>query len=95
MSELPFQRRVERQAVRVQARLEAGIGDRWIPTVVTVVLATVIIWSGLAKLNSLNTGIDLGAYSQSLWLLSEGKQPEASLFGTDVHLLKLHWASVS
>ncbi|MCP3988811.1 MAG: DUF2079 domain-containing protein [Actinomycetia bacterium] len=94
MSELPLRRRVERQAVRAQARLEAGIGDRWIPTAVTILLAAVIIWSGLAKLTSLDTGIDLAAYSQSSWLLSEAKLPKASLFGTDVHLLELHWAFV-
>lgn len=94
MSELTFQRRLERQVVRQQARLEAGVGDRWIPTAVTLGLAAVIIYSGLAKLNSLETGIDLAGYSQALWLLSEGKVPQASLFGSDVHLLELHWAFI-
>lgn len=70
------------------------MGDRWIPTAVTIVLAAVLIRSGLARLNSLDTGIDLAGYSQALWLLAEGKMPEASLFGSDVHLLELHWAFI-
>ena len=80
--------------MQIQARLEAGIGDRWIPTVATVALAFVIIQPALAKLQSLDTGVDLAAYSQSLWLLSDGKMPQASLFGSEVHLLELHWSFV-
>jgi uncharacterized membrane protein len=83
-----------RQLVRVQARLDAGVGDRWIPTMVTVALAATLAWSGLAKLSSVDTGVDLAAYSQGLWLLSEGLMPEASLFGSDIQLLELHWAFV-
>lgn len=94
VSELPLQRRLERQIVRQQARLEAGVGDRWIPTVVTVILAVVIIRSALARLTSLETGIDLAGYTQALWLVADGKVAEASLFGTDVHLLELHWAFI-
>lgn len=94
VSELPLRRRLERQVVRAQARLEAGIGDRWIPTVLTLVLGAVIIRAGLDKLVSLNTGVDLAAYTQSVWLLGEGKLPQASLFGTGVHLLELHWAFI-
>ncbi|MEL7207387.1 MAG: DUF2079 domain-containing protein, partial [Actinomycetota bacterium] len=94
MSEVPFQRRLERQLIRQQARLEAGIGDRWIPSLVFLVLAGVLIRAGLDRLESLDTGVDLAAYSQSLWLLSEGKMPQASLFGTDVHLLERNWAFI-
>lgn len=94
MSEVPFQRRLERQLIRQQARLEAGIGDRWIPSLVFVALATVLIRAGLDRLHALDTGVDLAAYSQSLWLLSEGKMPQASLFGPDVHLLERNWAFI-
>ncbi|MGF1599512.1 MAG: DUF2079 domain-containing protein [Acidimicrobiales bacterium] len=94
MSELPLQRRFERQVVRFQARLEAGVGDRWIPTLISIGLAVVIIRSGLARLAGYGSGIDLAGYTQSVWLLSEGKVPEASLFGTGVHLLELHWSFI-
>ena len=94
MSELPLQRRFARWVVRSQARLEAGVGDRWIPTAVTAGLAFVMIKTGLAKLSSIDTGIDLAGYSQALWLLGQGKMPKASLFGTDVHLLELHWSFI-
>lgn len=94
VGELPLQRRLERRLVRVQARLEAGVGDRWIPTTTSLVLALVIASSGLAKLESLDTGVDLAGYSQALWLLGDGKIPEASLFGSDVHLLELQWSFI-
>jgi uncharacterized membrane protein len=94
VSELPIQRRLERRVIRYQARLEAGGGDRWIPLAVTVVLAAVIIQAGLAKLTALDTGTELAGYSQATWLLSEGKMPKASLFGSDVHLLQLHWSFI-
>ncbi|MEM9894363.1 MAG: DUF2079 domain-containing protein [Actinomycetota bacterium] len=94
MSEVPFQRRLERQLIRQQARIEAGAGDRWIPTVVVVLLGAVLIRAGLDRLDALDTGRNLAAYSQSLWLLSEGKMPEASLFGPDVHVLERNWTFI-
>jgi uncharacterized membrane protein len=94
VSDLTARRQLTRRLVRTQARLEAGLGDRWIPTVVTGLLAFVIIQTSLAKLHSVDTGIDLAGYSQALWLLGQGKMPEASLFGGDVHLLELHWSFI-
>ncbi|MEM8925307.1 MAG: DUF2079 domain-containing protein [Actinomycetota bacterium] len=94
MSDLPIQRRLERQLIRQEARLEAGAGDRWIPTLTTLLLAFVFVRSGLARIRSLDTGLDLAAYSQSLWLISEGKLPQASLLGTGVHLLELNWSFI-
>jgi uncharacterized membrane protein len=94
MSEIPFQRRLSRLTVRTQARMEAGVGDRWIPNVVTVVLGFALVNTSLARLHSLGTGVDLAGYSQALWLLGQGKMPRASLFGTNVHLLELHWSFV-
>ncbi|MDH3680583.1 MAG: DUF2079 domain-containing protein [Acidimicrobiia bacterium] len=94
MSELPLQRRFERQVVRLQARLEGGVGDRWIPWTATAALAFVLVWTSLARVESLKTGIDLAGYSQALWLLGQGKMPQASLFGTEVHLLELHWSFI-
>ncbi len=94
MSELPIRRRVNRLTVRTQARLEAGAGDRWIPTLVTIGLAAALVEASLARLRSLGAGIDLAGYSQALWLISQGKMPKASLFGSDVHLLELHWAFI-
>lgn len=94
MSELPLQRRVSRWTVKTQARLEAGAGDRWIPPLVTLTLALVLIETSLARLRSLDTGLDLAGYSQALWLLGQGKMPKASLFGTGVHLLQIHWSFI-
>ncbi len=94
MSELPLQRRFERRVVRFQARLEAGAGDRWVPNLITLALLFVLVWTSLAKIQSLETGTDLAGYSQALWLIGDGKMPKASLFGTDVHLLELHWSLV-
>jgi uncharacterized membrane protein len=52
------------------------------------------VQAGLAKLSSLDTGIDLAGYTQATWLLGEGKMPKASLFGPDVHLLELDWSFI-
>lgn len=94
MSELPLQRRFERRAVRLQARLEAGAGDRWLPGLLTLALGSVLTWTSLAKVRSLDTGVDLAAYAQATWLIGDGKMAQASLFGTEVHLLELHWSFV-
>lgn len=94
MSGLPVRRRLQRYVVRYQARLEAGAGDRWLPPAFTVALAVVLMWTALARITSLGTGVDLAGYTQAVWLLGEGTMPQASLFGSDVHLLQLHWSFI-
>ncbi|MEZ5228452.1 MAG: DUF2079 domain-containing protein [Acidimicrobiales bacterium] len=94
MSELSFQRRFRRQLVRLQARLEAGTGDRWIPPVVALLLSAVLTSLSVARVRGVDAGIDLAGYAQALWLLGEGKLPQASLFGDGVHLLGVHWSFV-
>ncbi len=94
MSEVPFQRRVDRAIVRYQARLAGGPGDRWIPTIVAVALAAFLARVGLDRLAGLGTGVDLASYSQALWLITELTEPRASLFGTDVHVLEVRWSFV-
>ncbi len=94
MSELPLQRRLRRAIVRFQARLEAGAGDRWIPTLIGIGLASFLAWTALSRIEGLDTGVDLAGYSQTLWLLAQGNVPRASLFGTDVHLLELRWSFI-
>ncbi len=94
MSEIPYQRRLERAIVRFQARLEGGPGDRWIPNVVAIGLAIWLARLGLARLEGFDAGTDLAGYSQSLWLLGQLIEPRASVFGTDVHLLELRWSFV-
>jgi uncharacterized membrane protein len=94
MSELPVRRRLERRVVQVQARLEAGSGDRWIPTTATLLLGGALMAVALARVESYGTGVDLGGYSQTIWLLGRGYRPEASLLGADVHVLELHWSFI-
>ncbi len=94
MSELPIQRRLSRRLVRFQARLEASLGDRWIPTIVALGLIGGLAFTSLARIRSLGSGRDLAGYSQAVWLLAEGKLPEASLFGDGVHVLELHWSFI-
>ena len=94
MSELSIQRRTRRRWVQFQARLEAGTGDRWIPLLIAVTLGLVLSLVSLARLGSFDGGADLAAYTQAVWLLGEGYQPEASLLGDDVHLLELHWSFI-
>lgn len=94
MSELSIQRRTRRRWVQIQARLEAGTGDRWIPLVIAATLGLVLSLVSLARLGSFDSGADLAAYTQAVWLLGEGYQPEASLLGDDVHLLELHWSFI-
>ncbi len=94
MSDLSIQRRTRRRWVQLQARLEAGTGDRFIPFTISAILMAVLAAVSLARLGSFDTGDDLAAYTQAVWLLSEGFQPEASLLGDDVHLLELHWSLI-
>ncbi|MEZ5341618.1 MAG: DUF2079 domain-containing protein [Acidimicrobiales bacterium] len=94
MSDVSRSRRLLRQSIRLQARLEASWGDRWIPAIIGVVLSAVLINLGLGRLDNLRSGPDLAAYTQSSWLLAEGYLPKASLFGTNVHLLELHWSFI-
>lgn len=41
-----------------------------------------------------DSGVDLAGYSQAVWLIGEGYVPRASMFGTDVHVLELHWSFI-
>ena len=49
MSELLVQRRTRRRWVQIQARLEAGAGDRVIPLVIAAALTTVLALTSLAR----------------------------------------------
>ncbi len=94
MSEIPYQRRLERAVVRFQARLEGGPGDRWIPALVAIGLTAWLARLGLSRLEGFGTGVDLAGYSQSLWLLGELLEPRATLFGSDLHVLELRWSFI-
>ena len=94
MSEIPYQRRLERAIVRFQARLEGGPGDRWIPSLVCVALTVWLARLGLDRLAGFNAGVDLAGYSQSIWLLGDFIEPRPSVFGTDVHVLELRWSFI-
>ncbi len=92
--QLTLQRRLTRRLIRFQARLEASLGDRWIPPSVALFLAVFLSLSAAARVDGLGAGRDLAGYSQAIWLLAEGKLPEASLFGDGVHVLELHWSFI-
>lgn len=94
MSEVPYQRRLDRALVRLQARIEGGPGDRWIPLLVALALSAYLARVGLARLEGLDTGVDLASYSQGVWLVTQLIEPRASLFGTDVHLLEVGWSFI-
>ncbi len=94
MSEVPYQRRLERAIVRFQARLEGGPGDRWIPSLVAVALTVWLARLGLDRLEGYGAGTDLAGYSQAIWLLGDLFEPRPSVFGTDVHLLELRWSFI-
>ncbi len=90
----PIRRRIERAFTRNQALLEAGIGDRWIPNLASVLLAGSLIYLSLARVEGLRSGSDLAGYTQSVWLISEGQVSEPTLFGSSIHVLELHWSFV-
>lgn len=94
MSDDPIGLRLSRRVIQFQARLEAGTGDRWIPTIVGIGLTIVLIMSSLARLNGMGSGTELAGYSQAVWLLAQGNKPEASMFGEGVHVLELHWSFI-
>lgn len=94
MNSADLTRKLGRRVIRIQARLESQTGDRWIPGVLGTLLTLFLIWAGLARLDGLETGQDLAGYSQAIWLLANGTQPEASMFGDGVHVLELHWSLV-
>ncbi len=95
MSQRPARRSWRRRLIRFQARLEAGAGDRWIPLFLALVLSLVLSLLAIARLDGGGGGTDLAGYTQAVWLLSQGKVPEASLFGDGVHLLALHWSFIT
>ena len=90
---LPLRRRVDRQLLRWEARLETQTGDRYVPVVVAVGLAGLLATLGLSRLDDLGAGADLAGYTQALWLLREGRRPEVTIFGGD-HVLELHWSLI-
>jgi uncharacterized membrane protein len=89
----PIRRRVDRQILRWEARLETQSGDRYVPLVVAGVLGVFLALMALARVESLEIGENLAGYAQATWLLSQGQRPEVSLFG-GIHLLERHWSFV-
>ncbi len=94
MSDASLQRRASRFVVRVQARAEAGQADRWAPFLLAGLVSLVFAVVATARNRSLDAGLDLAGYSQATWLIGQGYRPETSLFGTEVHVLELHWSFV-
>ncbi|NNE96914.1 MAG: hypothetical protein HKN24_12885, partial [Acidimicrobiales bacterium] len=50
MSHSPLRRRLRRRLTAVQARLDAGAGDRWIPYVIATVLGLVLSLVSVSRL---------------------------------------------
>ncbi len=79
MNELSLQRRIQRVGIRLQARLEAGIGDRWIPMVLSAALASVVGSLAVAQFESLASGRELAHLKQSIWLIQQGMYQDATV----------------
>ncbi|MBT8240120.1 MAG: DUF2079 domain-containing protein, partial [Acidimicrobiia bacterium] len=92
MSQSPLRRRLRRRFTAVQARLDAGAGDRWIPYLISLTLGVVLSLISVSRLNGLAMGPDLAGFTQSVWLISEGISPTSTIFGDGVHLLELRWS---
>lgn len=92
MSQSPLRRRVRRRFTAIQARLDAGAGDRWIPYVIGALLSLILSVVSVSRLNNLEMGPDLAGFSQAVWLISEGLSPNSTLLGEGVHLLELRWS---
>ncbi len=92
MSQTPYRRNLRRRLTAVQARLDAGAGDRWIPYAIGSALGATMAVVSVSRLNSLAAGENLAGYVQAVYLLSEGLRPEASILGEGVHLLEVRWS---
>lgn len=90
---LPLRRRVDRQLLRWEARLETQTGDRYVPLTVMAALSALLLYLGLERVAALDAGVSLAGHAQALWLLSEGLEPRATVFGGS-HLLELHWSFI-
>lgn len=85
---------LRRWQTRVQARLEAGVGDRWIPPVFALILSFILGSFAMDRYQGLRSTASLAEYTQAVWLISEGYRPEASLVGDGVHLLPVRWSFI-
>ncbi len=61
----------------------------------SLTLAGVLSWLSLSRLDGIDAGVDLAGYTQAIWLLTQGKMPEASLLGDELHLLGVHWSFIA
>ncbi len=92
MSQTPYRRNIRRRLTAVQARLDAGAGDRWIPYAIGSVLGAVMAVVSVRRMNAFTIGDDLAGYTQAVHLISEGLTPRASILGEGVHLLEVRWS---
>ncbi len=85
---------MRRRLTALQARLDAGAGDRWIPYVIGLLLSVVLSVVSVSRFNSLEMGPNLAGISQGVWLIGQGLTPNATILGEGVHLLELRWSFI-
>jgi len=72
---------LERQQLRVQARLDTKSADRVIPWLMAAILFAALEWVALARFWGFDHGVNLASVVQSSWLINEGYIPESTLLG--------------
>jgi uncharacterized membrane protein len=80
-----LRRRWDHVVLRWQARLDGEWADRVLPWIAAAVLAVVYFLLAFARYRSLESGIDLGSFTQAAWLVASGHPAELTL--THNHLL--------
>ena len=75
--------RLERAALRWQARLETASWDGVLPWVMALAGGGVLAGLALARAHSLQAGTDLALFNQSVWQVSQGFRPHSTLVGGD------------
>ncbi len=78
---LHWQKRLEYRLLKLQARFESTVFDKFFPWAFAIVLWIVFALLALARSRELSQDVGLASIMQSVWLIGEGFTPDASLLG--------------
>ncbi len=79
-----LRRSLNHRVLRWQAKLEGSGPDRAIPWVLAAVLFIGFAGLALARWRSLELGAEFAAWTQGMWLLTEGREPLVSITGRSI-----------